>query len=413
MAVSLHERLGVLAERDFRLLFTATTITTVGDRLASIALAFAVLEFGSATDLGIVLGVRQGVEAVVLLAGGVLSDRLPRQLVLTGASLVQGTAQAATAAVILAGTDSLSAVVAFQALYGVGGGLVVPAEVGLVPQTVSSARLQQANALQGLSRNVVGVLGPAVGGAIVVASSPGMALGIDAASFVVCAAVLARIRVPRRRADGRPGFFGELREGWAEFTSRTWLWASVIIFGLANVFFMFWPVLGPAVANDRLGGAAAWAIILSAGGVGALAGGLLALRYRPSRPLLVSCLAPLPIVLQFATLALHAPVAVIAAASFVAQGGIALHLALWFTVFQREVPEHAQSRVSSYDALGSFVLLPLGAVIAGPVAALIGTDEALWVAAAAIVACNTSIVALPSVRAIRAPLAEPTPVAST
>ena len=96
--MTLRGRLGPLVERDFRLLFTATTVTTIGDRLALIALTFAVLDVGSTTDLGIVLGSRQAVEAVVLVFGGVISDRLPRNLVLVGASLVQGAAQAVTAA---------------------------------------------------------------------------------------------------------------------------------------------------------------------------------------------------------------------------------------------------------------------------------------------------------------------------
>src|SRR6188508_403560 len=206
----LSERLGALRERDFRLLFAGTMITTLGDRLASIALAFAVLDIASATALGIVFAVRQVVEALVLVGGGVLSDRLPRNLVIGGASLVQGAAQAATAALVLTGSGSILAIVVLQGIYGVGAGLVVPAEVGLVPQTVSPARLQQANALQGLSRNFVRILGPAIGGAIVVAGSPGTALAIDAVSFLVCAVLLARIRVPsaqpardpRRRSRG-------------------------------------------------------------------------------------------------------------------------------------------------------------------------------------------------------------------
>ena len=190
VSMPVSERLGALRERDFRLLFTGTMITTVGDRLAGIALAFAVLDIASATALGIVFAVRQGVQALVVVAGGVLSDRLPRNLVLVGASLVQGAAQAATAACVLAGVGGVSAIVALQAVYGIGLGLVIPAEVGLVPQTVSADRLQQANALQGLTRNIVGVLGPAVGGAIVVAGSPGVALAIDAVSFLVCAELL-------------------------------------------------------------------------------------------------------------------------------------------------------------------------------------------------------------------------------
>jgi MFS family permease len=404
VAVPFRDRLGALAERDFRLLFTATTITTVGDRLAGIALAFAVLEFGSATDLGIVLGVRQAVEALVLVGGGVLSDRLPRNLVLVGASLVQAAAQAATAGVVLSGGASLWTLVALQAAYGVGQAMVLPAEIGLVPQTVSAARLQQANALQGLSRNIVGVLGPALGGVIVVAASPGVALAIDAASFLACAALLARIRIPRRPDDSRTGYLQELREGWREFRSHAWLWSTVLIFGFSNMWWVgCWAVLGPTIAETELGGAGAWATILAAGGVGAVAGGVLAMRYRPARPLLASVLAPLPLALPLAGLALAWPVWVIAAMSLVSSIGIAVHLALWFTVFQREIPEHAQSRVSSYDALGSIVLIPLGMAFVGPVSGAIGVDETLWLAIVICLAATAVIAAMPSVRAIRAP----------
>jgi MFS family permease len=400
----LRDGLGALAERDFRLLFSATTITTVGDRLAAIALAFAILDFGSATDLGIVLASSQAVEAAVLVFGGVLSDRLPRNLILVGASLVQAAAQAATAAVVLAGGTSIWLLVALQAVYGVGSGLVVPAEIGLVPQTVSAGRLQQANALQGMSRNIVGVIGPAVGGALVVAGSPGIALAADAASFLVCAALLARIRVPRRADEERASYLSELREGWREFTSRTWLWATVGIFGFSNMWYVgSWAVLGPTIAKAELGGAGAWATILTVGGVGAVAGGLVAMRVRPSRPLLASVLAPLPMVLPLAGLALEWPTWLIAVLAALSSVGLALHLTLWFTVFQREIPERAQSRVSSYDALGSFVLMPLGMAFVGPVAAVLGVDETIWISVAIFLACTAVIAAMPSVRAIRAP----------
>ena len=190
-------RLGALAERDFRLLFLGTTITTIGDRLAGIALAFAVLDRGSATALGIVFAVRQGVEACVVLFGGVLADRLPRNLVLVGASLVQGVAQARPRTSSSPAPAAVGRSSRCRRSTASGAGVVIPAEVGLVPQTVSDARLQQANALQGLTRNLVGVLGPAIGGALVVAGSPGTALAVDAVSFVVCA-VAARADPARR-----------------------------------------------------------------------------------------------------------------------------------------------------------------------------------------------------------------------
>lgn len=399
----MRERLGALQEREFRLLFTATTISTLGDAVANIALTFAVLRTlqGSATQLGIVVAARLVASSVVLLAGGVLSDRLPRNLVIVGASVVQGTSQAVTAALLLSGHASIGLLVVFQAIYGAGNGLVLPAEVGLIPQTVSADRLQQANALQGLTRNVVFVIGPAIGGALVLAGSPGKAIAIDAVSFFVCALLLARIRISPAERDGSTNFFRELREGWQEFTSRTWLWSTVLIFGIGNVFFMFWSVLGPTVVNARLGGPRAWTEIVVSFGLGAVAGGGVALRYRPSRPLAACVVVPVPFVLQLVAVAFEAPVWVIAAAAFVGGMGIAVHLALWFTTFQQEVPEHARSRVSSYDALGSFVLNPLGAAIAGPVASGIGTREALLLAAGMICALNVGMLLIPSVWSIR------------
>ena len=173
------------------------------------------------------------------------------------------------------------------------------------------------------------------------------------------------------------------------------------LFGIGNVFFMFWGVLGPAVALERLGGADTWGLILAASALGSVAGGLVALRYRPSRPLVVCVVTPLPWALQFVLLGLEAPAWAVACASFVGGIGLAVHIALWFTTFQQEVPAHAQSRVSSYDALGSFVLNPLGAAIAGPIAAGIGTDGALFLAAGAIAAINVSMLLIPSVWAIR------------
>jgi hypothetical protein len=277
---------------------------------------------------------------------------------------------------------------------------------------VSPARLQQANALQGLSRSGVRVLGPAAGGVLVVALSPGWALAVDSLSFFACALLLARIQIAPRIETTRERFMTELREGWREFRSRTWLWSTVLVFGIGNLFVMFWQVLGPAIAEQRLGGAAAWATILTASGVGALLGGLVAMRHRPRRPLVACILWSLLLVPAWLTLASGAPTWAIAVVSLFAGLGISVHVALWFTIFQREVPEHAQSRVSSFDALGSFVLSPIGAAIAGPVALALGNSGALTVAAAAVVASSAAMLLIPAVWTIR-PLPDSRAVATT
>jgi predicted MFS family arabinose efflux permease len=399
----LRTSLGALVERDYRLLFAATLVTSLGDAVALVALSFAVLEVASASGLGLVLAGRQAASAGVLVFGGVLSDRMARSRVLVGASLLQGVAQAATAATALSGTASLPLFVGFALLWGLGDGLIVPAETGLVPQTVSSARLQEANALQGLSRSGVRVLGPALGGVLVVTLSPGWALAVDSLSFFACAVLMGRIRIAPRAEPEHGPFLAELRQGWWEFRSRKWLWSTVMVFSVGNMFFMFWHVLGPAIAERRLGGPGAWAAILTAGGVGALLGGLWALRHRPRRPLVACILWSVLPVLALLTLGWGAPTWVVALASLLSGLGIAVHVALWYTIFQREVPERARSRVASFDALGSFVLSPLGAAIAGPVALGLGNAGALSLAAGAIVVGSAAMLLMPAVWAIRPP----------
>ncbi len=400
--------LGALVERDFRLLWLATLSTSVGDMIAMVALAFAVLDIGDATDLGLVLAARQGASAAVLIFGAVLSDRLPRSRVLVGASLLQGVAQAAIAVAVISGDATVLSIALLGILWGIGDGFVLPAEVGLIPQTVSPERLQQANALQGLSRGAVRILGFAAGGVVVVALGPGWALAVDSLTFFLCAALLSRIRIAPAAAGEPSAFFHELREGWREFTSRTWLWSTVLLFALGNLVFQFFHVLGPAIAEERLGGAGAWAAILTAGGVGSLLGGFFALRYRPSRPLAASIAFSAGMSIVFTAFALEASTPVLAAVSLINGFGIALHVTLWFTVFHREIPAHAQSRVSSYDALGSVVLVPLGSAIAGPLALAIGTQATLWIGAAVIVLNTSMMLLIPSVWAIVADVPERT-----
>ena len=173
------------------------------------------------------------------------------------------------------------------------------------------------------------------------------------------------------------------------------------LFGVSNFVFAAWVVLGPVIAIERLGGPGAWAIVMASSGIGAVIGGLLALRLRPRRPLLVSVVLAGATVLELAALALHAHTAVLSAVALLAGASIAIHLTLWLTVFQQHIPQAAQSRVSSYDELGSFLLIPLGLALAGPASNLLGMGVTLWGAAAISAVCIATMAAIPSVRALR------------
>jgi MFS family permease len=399
---------GALAERNFRLLFASSTISGLGDGVSVVALVFAVLQVSdSAIALGLVLAARQIADAAIVLAAGVWADRLPRHLVLIAVAVVQGAVQAITGAAVLTGAATIPMLIGLQAVYGLAEGFYLPASTGLIPATISPGRLQEANALLGLSRNATRIVGPAIGGAIVAAGSPGTALLIDAASFAAGALLLVPLRLPSR-ADvvQAKSFFGDLRQGWNEFRRQTWIWTTIVFFGIGNFAFASYWVLGPIVTKRELGGAPAWAALTAAFSVGALVGGVLAMRIRPKKPLAASCMAAWVFLLQPLGMGLGLPLSVLIVFSVLAGCGLAVHIALWFTVFQQNVPEEAMSRVSSYDSFGSFVLLPLGAALAGPVAAVIGVQETLIGAAIVIAITQAIVYAQPSVHAIRAPSLE-------
>lgn len=401
----MSERFGALAERNFRFVFSSTTVSAVGDGVAYIALAFAVLQIShnSPTAVGVVLACRQAAAAVVTLAAGVVADRLPRHVVLVAVAAVQGAVQTVVGFLLVGGSASVLSLATLSALYGLADGFVIPAQNGLIPAVVSSSRLQQANALIGLSRSILGFGAPALGGILVAAGSPGAAILVDAASFAVAAVLLARVHVePRADVVEPEPFLRELRDGWTEFRRQRWIFNTIVFFGIGNFAGQAWNVLAPLVVKVHYGGAAHFGFVGSCFGAGLVLGGVITLRWHPSRPLLASCLCATTYGIGVWTLAFLVPFPVLLAGQVIAGTGLAMHLALWFTVFQQQVPEHARSRVSSYDALGSFVLVPLGTAVVGPMAALLGVRATLLGAGIVVQAMNLAVLVQPAVWSIRA-----------
>jgi MFS family permease len=398
-----------LRERNVRLLLGAGMVDALGNNMAAIALAFAVLQIGNAADLGYVLLAREIPLVVFLLLGGVWADRVSRKALLVLGDLAMGSAQALTALLFLTHEATVWRVALLQMVFGVAGAFIRPASTGLIAQAISHAHLQEANALLDLSRSTLRIVGPALGGLIVVAANPGWALAADAASFFVSAAFYVQLRIATAERAPRTRMLHELREGWSEFASRTWLWTIVASFGFFQLtLFPALLVLGPVVAKTHLGGAGAWGLILAFQGVGSVAGGMLALRYHPHRPLVAASLLCVPIALLLALLGAAAPTAVLCAVAFVAAIGLTSGDIIWFTTFQRHVPDHLMSRLSSFDWFGSIALNPLGYALIGPLANRLGVATTLYVAAALNVSVSILVALTPSVRGLTAaPAAEP------
>jgi hypothetical protein len=392
-----------LRERNVRLLVGSGAVDALGNGMANVALAFAVLQIGGAADLGLTFLAREIPMVVFLLLGGIWADRVSRKVLLVAGDLAMGSAQVLTALLFLTHHATVLRVALLQIVFGVANAFTRPASTGLIPQAVSALHLQEANALTDLSRSTSRIVGPAIGGVIVAAANPGWALAVDAATFFVSAAFCAQLRIAESERPKRSHMIHELREGWSEFASRTWLWTIVASFGFFQLtLFPALLVLGPIVAKTQLGGPSAWGLILAFQGVGSVVGGVLALRLHPRRPLVASTLLCLPIAGVLALLGASAPVALLCLVGFIAAVGLTAGDIIWFTTFQRQVPDHLMSRLSSFDWFGSVALNPIGYALVGPVANRLGVAETLYFAAAANALVTVVVASTPAIRNLRA-----------
>jgi MFS family permease len=391
--------LGALQEREFRLFFTGQMVSLLGDAVTPFALAWAVLDLtGSARDLGFVLAAKIAPLVVFLLAGGVFADRLPRRAVMLTADVARMAVQAATAALLLSHTARIWELVVLQALAGTGTAFFNPASTGLTPMIVSAGRLQEANALRGMSMASTQFAGPALAGILIVTVGPGYALAIDAASFGVSAFYLARLHLPPHVGLPPQSFGRDLLDGWREFTARTWVWLTVVSVSLANMMGSVWLVLAAVWIKNGHGGAGAWTVILVVSAVGALVAGATALRLKPRRPLLLGTIAVIPNAVPIIVLALQLPWQILVVTALVTGFGNMLFNTLWETTLQQHIPAASLSRVSAYDWFGSLFCDPIGLALAGVVAAAIGMSRTLWIAAAVVLVTVAAMLAAPSVR---------------
>ncbi|MGA2530367.1 MAG: MFS transporter [Acidimicrobiales bacterium] len=396
---------GALHERNFRLYFLGQLTSSVGSGMAPVALSFAVLALrhGSASEVGAVLAAQTIPLVVFLLTGGVAADRFGRRRVMLGADVLRALAEAALAAWILLGHPPLWGFLMLSALVGTGTAFFMPALTGLIPQIVSGERLTQANALNGLTFSIGGIIGPALAGVIVATTSPGWAILADGLSYVLSVASLSALRLEPAVQATSESFYAHLRRGWGEFWSRTWLWAIVVAASVFNMITMApYLVLGAVIAKESLGGATAWGTILGAQGAGAVVGGVAMLRVRFKRPLVIATLSLLVWPFPLLSLAYLAPVPVIALGAFLGGAGFAIFDTQWQTTMQREVPREVLSRVSAYDWFGSLVFLPLGYAIVGPVASVVGKHAVFATGSAYLVLTAFAILLIPSVRHMRA-----------
>jgi len=397
--------LSALRETQLRRLVQAQLASFSGDMLVLAAMPAAVAAVGGSDGaLGAVLGVQAFSVALFFVVGGVVGDRFNRRTVAVCADLLCCLSQLATAGVLLLGGATLWQLLVTQVIQGAGLALSLTSLNGLIPEAVAKPRLQEANALLAVARAAGAFLGPVVAGMVfAIGLGVGWAFVADALTFAISAQCLRAISQRRVGAERSQSALSDLRAGWIEFWSQSWIWAVVVEFALLNatVIAPFF-VIGPALTEQSLGGPGGWPLILAAMGLGEIFGGLVAKTWHPARPLLAAVLAVLAWGIPLALMILLAPAAIVGLGVVIGGAGLIVFDALWRTALQSRVSPGFRSRVASFDFLGSRVFVSVGFALSGAAAASIGPQLILVGSLIILLAATCVVASLRSVRALTA-----------
>lgn len=369
--------------------------------MSPIALAYGVLSIPGAAggELSLVMSARYFPLIIFMLFGGVIADRFPRNRIVGGADIVGSFLTAVSAISFIAGFSRVWLLFAMGALFGVLQALWWPAMSGVLPEILPREKLQEGNAVIGLLNNLGIVTGTLIGGAIVSAFNPGWALLVDSATFLFAGLIVLRLKLPPRTRIESASMAHDLRVGWREFISRSWVVTLVLTFALINmVFESMLQVLGPLNYNDPTNGPRYWSLNLAGLTLGMMIGGVIVMKFRFKRPLYISMvLIALSAIWDF-SLALDLPLAISILAAIFSGMTVEFFVVSWNTSLQSHIPQSSFSRVNAYDALGSYGIAPLGIVFAGPLASHFGVNTILLVTGSVTVFASLASLTVKSVR---------------
>ncbi|MFE5857250.1 MFS transporter [Streptomyces sp. NPDC056500] len=423
-----------LWDRRFALFFTARTISLFGDAMMPVAAALAVGALYGISGVGFVLGTWTGTFVLLVLFGGVFADRFGARRMMVIADLVRVLTQGVLAVAFFAGPPPFWLLVTMAALAGAGVAMFLPGANGMVPLVASEP--QRANATLKVADALAHLLGPAFAGLLIALTNAGTVYAIDAGTFALSALCLVLIRLapagtpkgsradtlqhgptdghahahadttthantrPDTSASAGHALRRDLRQGWQEFRARTWMWAVILIWVGYGVL-VFGPLvpLSSALVGTRLG-PNAYGLAISFLGLGAVLGGLLALRLRPARPLAAGTAAMALYTVLPLCVALGADLPLLLAGHVLGGATMAFWSVMWATSVQTHTPPAVLNRVSAYELAGSVSGIALGQMLAGPAIALASPDRLLLVSAGACLVGCVALCAIPAIRTL-------------
>jgi MFS family permease len=362
---------------DFRLLAAGQALSWLGNGFQTVALVVAIGRAGGGPgELGLVMACSVLAMLTCTLFGGVWADRVQPQLVMVLSDGVRFVAVSGLAIMFGTGHRSLPVLCGLAAITAGAGSFFSPAMMALKPMVATVERRQSANATLGLLQTTCSVIGPASGGVVVAVFGAPTGFAVNAASFLASMATVLLIRARVERAPHQT-MLQEMGEGWAEIRRHDWLLSGVLaatVYHVANGVVL---VLLPLVALHVLVGPSAVGVIAAAEGLGGVVGAAIALRYRPVRLLRAGWLALLLMPVWVLAYVWPAVLTAVLIGAVLGYAGLSFFSVAWETAIQDNVPHRVLARVASWDMLTSFLGMPLGNALAGPLSHAFGIDRVL------------------------------------
>lgn len=373
---------------DFRLLAVGQGMSWLGNAFQPIALSVGILlHGGSVGELGYLMAVLMVSRTAFTLAGGVWSDRLSPRTVMLWSDLVRAVTAALTGAVFATGHASFAMLAPLTIVSGGAGAFFQPAMQSLKPTLVRADQRQHANALLSVLQGVSMIAGPALAGIVVGFAGAPTGFVINALTYLASCATVWRIRSTVVRTGDRGSFRTDLAAGWRTIRERDWLFAGIAAAGIYHVANGVLLVLVQVVALRDLGGPHAFGFIAAAEGAGGLIGSAIALRAQPRHPLRIGWLACALMPLWAAGYVWPGRLDTVIVTGLTGYAGLMFFSVMWETAIQDEVPHHLLARVASWDSLVSFVGMPLGNALAGPLTGWYGVKPVIGGCAIVLACC--------------------------
>ncbi|KPU51119.1 MFS transporter [Bacillus wiedmannii] len=399
--------LPVRVSRHFKFLWIGQLLSTLGSSITMVILPVVVYSLtGSTVVMGMTMAMYMLPNILALPFAGLVVDRIDRVKLMLFTDIIRCILMLLLASLILMDLLTITILYVLVAFYGLMEGIFQPAysavrAIVFVPEIRNAA-----NALTQMSNQGIRLIGPALGGLIVSVASAGIGFGLDAVTYLLsffCLLFLSEIKfkkvkpIEKRKVDYKQEFM----EGILVLKSHPWLWITILVFSFVNICYAgIIVVLIPWLFNvHHHFEAYVYGLGMASSGVGAVIAALIfggRERWHKRGLLayggvLISGCALL--IMPFITWA-PALIGLMAIEGF----GMMIFGLIWETSLQELVPEEAFGRVASLDMLGSFALLPLGYVVVGWLATVIGGEITIIALAILVLVTIGIALAVPSIR---------------